>query len=115
MRMVGRAEMALGKLDAAIEAFRAAINRDPKDGFAHFDMGKAHEKKSDFESAEAAYRKAIEVEEKLTHPHLYLAELLHYINDKPEEAIPHYERYLELGGEDEDKEIENLVKQLKEK
>ena len=115
MRMVGRAEMALGKLDAAIEAFRAAINRDPKDGFAHFDMGKAYERKSDFKSAEAAYRKAIEVEEKLTYAHLYLAELLHYINDKPDEAIPHYERYLELGGEDEDEEIENLVKQLKEK
>ncbi len=115
MRMVGRAEMALGKLDAAMEAFRAAINRNDKDGFAHFDMGKAHEKKSDFESAEAAYRKAIEVEEKLTYPHLYLAELVHYINDKPDEAIPHYERYLELGGEDEDKAIENLVKQLKEK
>ena len=115
MRMGGRSYLAMGKVDEALESFRSAIDRDPKDGFAHFDLGKALERKEEWDEAEAAYRQAIAVEDGLTHPHLYLAELLDQVQGEPEASLEHYKRYLELGGPDEGDVVAKRIEQLEEK
>lgn len=112
VRMIGRCLMALGQLPKAVQMFRDAIDRNPKDGFCHFDLGRALEEQELFADAEASYRKAVEVDERLSHAHLYLAELLHYVQDKPKEALVHYKRFLELGGRDEDGDIQQRIEQL---
>ncbi len=112
MRMAGRCHILMGRIENAIEAFREAIARNPKDGWAYFDLGRGFEKQEKWEDAAAAYRKSIELDKKISHPHLYLAELLDGILDEEKEAIPHYKAYLELGGHKEGGWIKKRIEQL---
>ncbi len=112
LRMTGNAYMLMGKAEQAIEAYQEAIGRNKDFGWAYFDMGKALESQGRWEDAAASHRKAIELDPKLCHPHLYLAELLDEILDEPEEALKHYERYLELDGHGEGGWIKKRIQQL---
>ena len=112
MRMVGRALLEMGKLDKAVDAFRDAIGRDGKNAFAYFDLGKGLEKQEKFEDAEAAYRKSIALDAKLTHPNLYLAELVDEVRDEPDKALEFYKRYLELGGHDEGDTVKRRIEEI---
>lgn len=112
VRMMGRAYLEAGKLERAVEAFQLAVSRDPKNAWAQFDLGKGYEQQENWADAEKAYRKAIELDARFTYPHLYLAELLDQVLDKPEEALAQYKKYLELGGEDPDGDVEKRVKNL---
>lgn len=112
MRMVGRCQLGMGKVDDAVTSFREAVARNGQDGWAYFDLGKGLERQEKWDDAIAAYQKSIEVDGKLAYPHLYLAELLDEVQGEPEQALPHYKAYLELGGHDEGKAIEKRVKQL---
>jgi len=113
IRMIGRAHLGLGKVNDAIESFGAAIDRDPKDAWSRFDMGKALEEKGEYDRAKDSYLKAIEFDDSLPHPHLYLAGILDEIDDEPVKALEHYEAYLNLGGEDPQDYVKQRIKQLK--
>ncbi|MDA1194955.1 MAG: tetratricopeptide repeat protein [Planctomycetota bacterium] len=115
MRMIGRCELASGRVEEAVTAFREAVARDEKDGFAWFDLGKGLEKQEKWEEAITAYERAIAADPKLTHPHLYLAELYDEVQGEPEKALPHYKRYLELAGDDEGDVVKKRVEQLEKK
>jgi len=115
MRMIGRCLLVMGKVDDAIESFREAVSRNDKDAFAYFDLGKGLEKLEKWDDAAAAYRRAITAEATLVHPHLYLARLLDEVLDEPEESLPHYKRFLELGGDDEGGSIKKRVEALEDK
>ena len=112
LRMMGNAYLRMGKLEDAIEAYQEAIGRNGKYGFAYFDLGRALEKQERFEDAAAAYRKAVQLDKTLPHPHLYLAELLDEILDEPEEALTHYKQYLDLDGHGEGGWIKKRIEQL---
>ena len=112
VRMMGRCQLAMGKVDDAVTSFRDAVARNEKDGWAYFDLGKGLERQEMWDDALAAYLRAIEVDPKLPYPHLYVAELYDEVQGEPEKALPHYKSYLELGGHDEGKAIEKRVKQL---
>jgi len=112
LRMIGRANLGLGKVKDAIESFGAAIDRDPKDAWSHFDMGKALEENGDYALAKDSYLKAIELDDSLCHPHLYLAGILDEIDDEETEALKHFHAYLDLGGEDPQKFVKQRIKQL---
>ena len=112
VRMVGRCQLEMGKVEDAVNSFREAVSRNEKDGWAFFDLGKGLEKQEKWDDAAAAYEQAIAVDPKLPHPRLYLAELLDEVQGEPEQALPHYKAYLELGGHDEGKAIAKRIEQL---
>ena len=112
MRMIGKAWLSLGKMDKAMTALADAIDRDPKDPWAHFEFGKALERKQEFDGAEESYRKAIELRSDKSHFHYYLAQLLDEVLDDPAGALEHYKRYLELGGSDTNGAVKNRIGQL---
>ena len=64
------------------------------------------------EDAEAAYRKSIALDPKLTHPYLYLAELIDEVQDEPEKALEFYKRYLELGGDDDGDTVSRRIEEI---
>ncbi len=112
-RMIGRANLFLGKVDVAIAEIEKAIALAPKDAWAELELGKALETKGDFDGAKAAYQKSIALDPKLTWPHLYLAELFDDTDGDVDSALPHYQRYLELGGPDADNVVASRIAQIR--
>ncbi len=115
MRMVGRCQLGMGKVDDAIASFRAAVGRNGKDAFAYFDLGKGLERAEKWDDAAAAYKRAIAAEADFVHPYGYLAKLLDEVLNEPDEALPHYKRFLELDGDDEGGSISARIEQLEKK
>ena len=115
VRMIGKALLTLGKLEEALERLSEAVDRDPKDPWAHMDLGKGLEEQEEWDAAEESYRNAIEVDPELADPYFYLAVLLDEVQVEKKEALEHYKRYLELGGEDDDGTIQARVKKLEKK
>jgi Tfp pilus assembly protein PilF len=54
----GLAQLKEGNLDAAVERFQAAIQLDPDNAQAHYQLAKALQQKGQREAAEAEYQKA---------------------------------------------------------
>jgi len=88
---LGRIRYQQNRLDDAVSAFRAVVGIDPEHSKAADNLGLALEGKGDLESAEQAYRNAIEIEEKINsgyeRPWLNLGRLLSETNDL-KDAIP---------------------------
>jgi tetratricopeptide (TPR) repeat protein len=61
-RELGLLERKQGAQDAALDRFRRAIELDSADAVSLVQMGELFEERRDFESAEAAYRKAADIE-----------------------------------------------------
>lgn len=59
----GEQMLAQGEADPAIALFQQALEEDPRDVRARFDLGLAYEMKGEPEPAERAYRAALEVDE----------------------------------------------------
>src|SRR5690349_16512110 len=76
-----------GKYEAAVESFVKAIASDPKDYFAHFNLGLAYGLLNRDEEGIAEYRKTLDLQ-----PRLYEAELNAAIllmrRKEPAEALP---------------------------
>ena len=64
--------------DKAIEELEAALNKEPNKAAIYIDMGRVHASKKDFAAAEAAFRKALEMESQVqSHAHSACAALRH--------------------------------------
>ena len=61
--------------DKAIEDLEAALNKEPNKAAIYVDMGRVHASKKDFTAAEAAFRKALEMDAKLNRARIALAQL----------------------------------------
>lgn len=70
--------------------------------------------KSEYNKAEKNYLAAIQQRESYAFAHYNLALLYDVFYQTPDQALPHYERYLELAG-DGDKATKNWVAELKQK
>jgi tetratricopeptide (TPR) repeat protein len=113
--MIGKALLSLGKLEDGIEKLSEAVDRDPKDPWTHLDLGKALEEKEEWDGAEESYRRAIEADPELSDPYFYLAVLLDEVQVEKKEALEHYKKYLELGGEDPDGDVKKRIEKLERK
>jgi tetratricopeptide (TPR) repeat protein len=109
---LGKLYDALGKYDDAVKECKAAIELSPSDAVAYNNLAVAYLNKGNKEEAEKAYLSAVELNPDLKEAHLWLGRI--YDNqDQKEKAILHYERYLELGGEDA--KIKERLEELKKK
>ncbi len=61
--------------DKAIEELEAALNKEPNKAAIYVDMGRVHASKKDFAAAEAAFRKALEMDPKFNRARIALAQL----------------------------------------
>lgn len=66
----------LGRTDAAIAEYHAAIQENPKFLAAHVNLGNAYAERRDFKKATDAYQEAIRLQPQATMPHQNLARIL---------------------------------------
>src|SRR4029077_14223271 len=106
---LGRVRYQQNRFDDAISAFRAVLGIDPEHVKAADNLGLALEGKGDLESAEEAYRNAIEIEQKINNPYerpwLNLGRLLRERNDL-KEAIPALRKAVEINSSSADALLE---------
>ncbi|MDX1388541.1 MAG: tetratricopeptide repeat protein [Acidobacteriota bacterium] len=83
------------EMDDALEAMRRGEERGFRSGSLYFNAGARFYNAKDYEAAEAAFRKAIEIKPEMAEAHRSLASTL-VQTDRSAEAAEHYRRYLEL-------------------
>lgn len=74
---LGQTQMISGRVDEAIETYRALVARHPRTAGAWYNLARLLDHKRDWAAAETAYRQAIAVEPKTTDARKALASLLH--------------------------------------
>jgi len=101
----------LGLLPEAISSYQRALEIERGDAEVYYNMAIALREQGEFRKAEAAYKTALVISPDFVDAHYNLAVLYDlYLND-PDDAIRHYQRFLELGGGDS-KEIQIWISAL---
>jgi tetratricopeptide (TPR) repeat protein len=101
----------LGLLPEAISSYQRALEIERGDAEVYYNLAIALREQGEFRKAEAAYKTALVISPDFIDAHYNLAVLYDlYLND-PDEAIRHYQRFLELGGGDS-KEIQIWISAL---
>lgn len=89
-----------GRLEQAEQAFRQALERNPDSAAIHNQLGVLYRMKGRFEQARQAYERAIAIDPGYANAHLNLGILLELYLQQPAVALPHYQSYQRLAGED---------------
>jgi len=89
-----------GKLQDSEDALRRASMIDPANAMAWSELGVTLRQEGKFADARAAYGKAIASEDAYAPAHRNLGVLLDLYLGDPVAALPEFERYKELSGED---------------
>ncbi len=90
-----------GRDTAARDALQKALALNPVHAEAHNQLGILLRRQGDFGAAEQAYADALAIAPDYALAHYNLGVLLDLYLKRPEEALPHYERYQTLAGEDD--------------
>ena len=90
-----------GRDEAAQAALERALALNPTHAEAHNQLGILMRRQGKFAEAEQAYGDALAIAPDYALAHYNLGVLLDLYLQRPEEALPHYERYQTLAGEDE--------------
>lgn len=85
----------------AIVAFVRAVALNDDDATAYNWLGILYRQANDYARAESAYKSAIKANSELGLAHLNLGILYDEYLRRPANALPHYRKYLELGGKDD--------------
>jgi tetratricopeptide (TPR) repeat protein len=100
-----------GDDDAAALHIEEALRVDPANAAALNQLGMLKRRQGDFVAAEAAYMKAVTAQPEYPLAHYNLGVLNELYLQQLDAALQHFERFLELGGED--KQVEMWVADLK--
>lgn len=103
-KKINDAENALAHVQTMKPAIAEALNLE----------GLIDVEKGEYNKAEKSYLGAIQLKENYAFAHYNLALLYDVYYQTPDQALPHYERYLELSG-DTDKNTKNWIAELKQK
>ncbi len=87
-----------GKIEEAIEAFKRAVELDPKADISWFNLGHLERMRGNYALSEKYLNKAIELNDELTRAYFERAMTLKYLG-KDREAVENYNRVLILGGD----------------
>ncbi|MGH2568178.1 MAG: tetratricopeptide repeat protein, partial [Bacteroidota bacterium] len=92
----GRIHMGSGDYASAVREFKQAlsIGQREQDQFRH-DLAEAYSRMGDFENALATFREVFDFNPNYPKSHIALAELYER-QQKPREAIEHYEKFLQI-------------------
>lgn len=97
--MAGNEAMKKGDVDAAIGHYQRAVEADPEDAFAHYNLGFALARKGEEDQARAEFRRAIEIDPNFRNAHFNLAASLareqHW-----DEAATEYREVLKIDPDD---------------
>ncbi len=107
---LGRLHDSLGQYDKAIAEYRKAVKLNPADAIAHNNLAVALLNKGESEEALKSYSAALKLVPDLKEAHLGMGLIYDSKGDK-ERAIRHYQKFIDLGGFDED--INERLEQLK--
>jgi tetratricopeptide (TPR) repeat protein len=99
-----------GREGEAMAELRTVLERDPQDAVAWNQMGILYRHAGDFPAADAAYLEALEAAPGYALTYRNRGVLLDLYLGRAQEALDHYERYLELSGADP--EVEKWVAEL---
>lgn len=102
----------MGKYDRAIAGYRKAIELNPNDAVIHNNLGAALFNRGEFDDALKAYSEALKIKPELKDAHLGLG-MIYDHKDKKSLAVLHYQKFLDLGGQNDD--VMKRLEQLKEK
>lgn len=95
----GNLAMEDGKLEEAAELYRRAVEADPEDALAQYNLGFVLIRFGQRDEAEKRFRKAIELDPDYRNAHYNLASVLAQ-DGRWEKAAEHYERAVEIDPED---------------
>jgi len=85
--------------EAAMNAFKKAIELNPANAAAHHQLGILYREQGDFESALGAYHNALELDAGYALVHRNIGILYDLYLGQPALALEHYKKYLELTAE----------------
>jgi len=108
---LGVAYKRLGLLPEAISSYQRALEIERDDAEIYYNLAIALREQGEFQKAEAAYKTALVISPDFVDAHYNLAVLYDLYLNNPDDAIRHYQRFLELGGGDS-KEIQIWISAL---
>ncbi len=101
----------LGRLEEALSAAQQAVSLEPENAAAQHQYGIVARASGDFDAAEQAYGRALQLQQDYALAHRNMGILLDLYRHRPEQALKHYRRYLELA-QPADEEVERWVTEL---
>jgi tetratricopeptide (TPR) repeat protein len=93
---LGLIELKANRYEPAMVYFKRALERDPKSAAANNYLGVCYRYLGRFKEAESAYQQALSTDDSYAVAHLNLGVLYDLYLQKPELALPEYERYQAL-------------------
>lgn len=93
---LGLIELKANRYEPAAALFKRALERDPKSAAANNYLGVSYRYLGKFKEAESAYKLALTTDDTYAIAHLNLGVLYDLYLQKPELALPEYERYQAL-------------------
>ena len=103
---------ATGRDDEALAVFRDVLATDPANAVAWSELAIVLRRKGDFQAADEAYARALELSPDYARAWRNRGVLLDLYLQEPEEALVHYERYAELTG-GSDTQVEKWIAELR--
>jgi len=101
----------LGLIPEAVASYQRALEIERGDAEVYYNLAIALREQGEFRKAEEAYKTALAISPDFMDAHYNLAVLYDLYLNEPNEAIRHYQRFLELGGGDP-KEIQIWIAAL---
>jgi len=108
---LGLAARAAGKLQDSESALRRATTLEPANAIAWSELGVSLRQEGKFNDARAAYGQALAADDAYAAAHRNLGVLLDLYLGDPGAALPEFERYKQLSGED--KPVSNWIAELR--
>ena len=108
---LGVAYKRLGLIPEAISSYQRALEIERGDAEIYYNLAIALRGQGEFRKAEAAYKTALVISPDFVDAHYNLAVLYDLYLNNPDDALRHYQRFLELGGGDS-KEIQIWISAL---
>jgi tetratricopeptide (TPR) repeat protein len=87
--------------DRAAVFLNRVLGKDPENLSARYHLGVVHFQREDYPAAERAFLDVLELDSTSHLAHYNLGVLYRYFLEKPEQALPHFQKVIEIAPEDQ--------------